>query len=471
MTDEVACSRASGIFPDSVISDPEASGYLLFLTLRPDLSADELQTWLQGLTTLIGQLEAASGDGDEAEPGATCAVGFGPSFFATEGGPRFGLPTGPADFAQLPALPAVADLAGAAADLAIYIMATREALVASFLRGLTALGAGTITTAMVERGYQRTDGREQFGFRDGLRNVASDRRDSVIFIDRDNQPEEPSWAQGGTYMAYMKVHQDLEAAAALGQESMEQIIGRRIDDGSRLDLPVATDPHTEGEFADPNNPPPASHIRKAGPRDDIHDRSEIFRRGVPYTELRADGTLDAGLQFVSFQCSLANFNVILNRWMLNPDFPGQGTGQDALFARGLVSVEKAAFYFIPPADDRFLGAGFFDPPAPDPCLVGKLIIQKQVVDQNGQPVVVDLGGFQFQIVDGNGQVVGAPNQTDSAGHAISPELERGQTYTLQEINVPAGFQAPDIPAIQVNAHRQTVSVLNQVQGAAPPYNP
>jgi hypothetical protein len=293
----------------------------------------------------------------------------------------------------------------------------------------------------------------------------------VIFVDPDNQPDEPQWAAGGSYMAYMKIQQNLDAAAQLGQAAMEQIIGRRMADGSRLDLPPGTDPKTEGPFTDPNNPPPGSHIRKAGPRDAIHDLTEIFRRGVPYTELSLDGTLDAGLQFVSFQCTLDNFSVILNRWMTNQNFPNQGTGLDALFANNLVSIEKAGFYFVPPADPRYIGAGFFDPPAPDPCSLGRIIVHKQVVDQNNQPVLVDLGGFQFQILDPNNQPVGAVFVTDSAGHAISPDLQRGQTYTLEEVNTPAQFQPAPNQSFQLTQRRLILGVVNQVQGGPQPYNP
>jgi Dyp-type peroxidase family len=350
-------------------------------------------------------------------------------------------------------------------------MSTSEAAVATFQRGVVGIQPGTITAASVEHGYQRSDGREQFGFRDGLRNVASDRREAVIFVDPDNQPEEPSWANGGSYMAYMKIRQNLDAATQLGQAAMEQVIGRRMSDGSRLDLPEGTDPRTESVFTNPNVPPLASHIRKAGPRDAIHDLTEIFRRGIPYTELQSDGSLDAGLQFVSFQCMLDSFSVIFNRWMTNQNFPVQAAGTDSLFANNLVSIEKAGFYFVPPADSRFIGAGLFDAPVPDPCTLGRVIVHKQVLDQNSQPVLVDLGGFTFQIVDANSQAIGTTFQTGSAGHAESPDLQRGQTYTLEEVNPPTGFQTAPNQNFTLTQHRQILRVANQIQGAPPPYNP
>ena len=78
----------------------------------------------------------------------------------------------------------------------------------------------------------------------------------------------------------------------------------------------------------------------------------------------SSGKVVAGLHFVSFQARLPNFEVILNRWILNPDFPKTGAGVDALFARGLATIERAAFFVVPPADQRFVGAPMFDPARP-----------------------------------------------------------------------------------------------------------
>lgn len=462
----VTSTHAAGILPDSVIRDHRSNGYFVFLTLSQSLQPPDLQSWLQGLSGLIQQLEGPL----DGEREATAAVGFGPSFFQAAGQPRFGMANAPADFGSLPALPTLLDSSGAA-DVVIYVMSLSEAIVAAFLRGLIQIQPGTIAGAAIERGYQRTDGREQFGFRDGLRNVAPDRRNAVVFVDLDNQPDEPFWADGGSYMAYLKINQNLAAAQQAATDQMQENVGRRITDGSRLDLPEGTNPQTEGTFANPTIPPVTSHVRKAGPRDSIHDLTEIFRRGVPYTDLKPDGTLDAGLQFASFQCTLDNFNVILNRWMLNQNFPTPGAGSDALFANGLITIEKGGYYFVPPADPRYIGARFFDPLPPDPCTIGRAIIRKQVVDPNNQPVLVDLGGFQFQILDTAGQAVDQPFTTDSAGHAVSPELQRGENYTLEEINVPTGFQPATNQPFTLNARRQVLTAINQIQGPTPPYNP
>ena len=41
--------------------------------------------------------------------------------------------------------------------------------------------------------------------------------------------------------------------------------------------------------------------------------------------------------------SQSAFDAILNRWILNPGFPRDGAGVDALFARGYARIEQAAF--------------------------------------------------------------------------------------------------------------------------------
>jgi deferrochelatase/peroxidase EfeB len=92
-------------------------------------------------------------------------VGFGPGFFS-----RFGL-TAPAGFASLPP----ADNTQAF-DLGIYVMSRSSAMLAQFLQGLAETNA--FTAVQIERGYQRTDRRELFGFRDGLRNARGEREES-----------------------------------------------------------------------------------------------------------------------------------------------------------------------------------------------------------------------------------------------------------------------------------------------------
>jgi hypothetical protein len=77
----------------------------------------------------------------------------------------------------LRAVPALTNVAATAmpTDIVIYAMANKEADFATLLRFL-AFNRGTVAQVAVERGYQRSDKREQFGFLDGLRNVPTENR-------------------------------------------------------------------------------------------------------------------------------------------------------------------------------------------------------------------------------------------------------------------------------------------------------
>jgi hypothetical protein len=281
-----------------------------------------------------------------------------------------------------------------------------------------------------------------------------------VFVDQSRNPEEPGWTAGGSYLAYLKIHQDLDGVAGLAPDAQDQVIGRRKADGSRLDLPAGTPVSSEGPFAG-DACPAASHIRKVGPRGDLHDQTRIFRRGVPFLTMNPDGSIDAGLQFVSFQRSLEDFAVIFARWMTNANFPQPGAGPDALLAQNLITIEKGGFFFVLPHDDRFIGAPIFDPPPPDPCTTGHVVVQKQLVDANGQPVLAELGGIAFQVLE-NGQPVGGQFLTDSSGRAASPSVPRNTPLVVHEVAPPTGFQqAADMPVTLTGA-RELVRVVNHV---------
>lgn len=247
--------------------------------------------------------------------------------------------------------------------------------------------------------------------------------------------------------------------AAKSEAEQESIIGRRKADGSRLDLPPSTLIAQEAPF-EGSACPVGAHVRKAGPRGALHDQTRIFRRGVPYLTLNPDGTEDAGLQFVSYQRSLGEFAAIFTRWMTNPNFPQEGAGPDALLANGLITIEKAGFFFSPPRDRRYIGAPIFDPPPPDPCAVGRVVVQKHLVDENRAPVLAELGNIEFQVLQ-EGQPVGATFTTDSTGRAVSPPVPRATALVVHEVQPPPGFQqAPDTPVTLTKA-RELVTIVNQ----------
>lgn len=440
--------HAHGVLTDPVIRDPASNGFLFGITLRVELDDSALQGWLHKLTELIVALE----HGPEGHHRATATVGLGQPFFA-----RGSLAERrPARFSNPPSLPGTAD----AFDVLIYVLAPREADVAGFELELSRTREAGLASVVVERGYQRRDHREHFGFRDGLRNVPHEQRETVVFIGPDRQPEEPMWAVGGSYMAYLKVRQNLEVMAGKPLEEQQAVIGRRKDDGSRLDLPAGSDPHTEPEI--PSGAlPSASHVQKVGPRGALRDTVKILRRGVPYLSMNADGSVDAGLQFISFQASLDDFDVILNRWMLNASFPSVGAGQDALVSNGAITFERSGVYIVPPGGGEFIGSALFQPDRQPPhTRHGRVAVRKTLLGPDGQPVAGDLSGAQFVLLDGSGAQLGDLFVTNPAGHAESPEVPVGITVKLHELTpLPDTAPAAD-QDVAVDRSRVIVRVTN-----------
>jgi hypothetical protein len=251
----------------------------------------------------------------------------------------------------------------------------------------------------------------------------------------------------------------------------DQVIGRDRT-GRRLDLPEGAKVKDEPSFAT-DHPRPDSHVRKVGPRGFEHrDETQIFRRGLPFLEVR-DGQVIQGLQFASFQASLDQFDAVFNRWMLNPDFPRPGTGVDALLARGLITIEKWGFYFVPPDTDGPIGIGMFaavkEPRKPK---TGRVAVRKELVDANKSRLNGDLGGFTFQITDLQGNPVGEPFTSNSHGHALSGEIPLGD-YQLTEL--PPQPPQPPMPtaapvSFRLHSAQEVVKVRNQLTPDASPYN-
>ncbi len=453
----VRARRAIGVLPDSVVKDHRAEAAFVFVTLADGLDADTLRAWLSTAGQLQDTLNrATTRPGSRGTRVATCTIGLGRRLLnrvGDEGRVPVGLRTPPST-------PVAPD----DVDVVFYVMTTSEAALADFLKGVAATRP-TLTAVSIERGFQRADAREVFGHLDGLRNMPGRARPAGAFIRAEDHPDEPDWVDGGSYLAYLKISQDVTAAAAVDQAAHEQIMGRRLSDGSRLDLPAGTDPHTETEFADAATPPLASHVRKTGPRGPVHDQVAMLRRGVPYLTLGGDGSIDAGLQFASFLGDLDVFDVILNDWMLNPDFPTPGAGQDALVARGLVQFRRAGFYLVPPDDSRFPGAGLFDPPRQPGrprSRTGRLHIRKRFADAAGNRVRRERSGVTFTLYDQTGAVVGEPFTTNSAGRAVSAPVPLNTPLVLRETLVPAGITPASDQQVVLQRRHQGLTVVNTV---------
>jgi Dyp-type peroxidase family len=263
---------AKGVLPDTVIRDPRAEGLLVLATLDPALEPAGVRAWLTQVEALIRRLIAPL----NGVPVARVAVALGRSFFFAGEAARFGLDErAPLGLREPPTFEAEDRLQDS--DVLFYLMTTSEAVSVEFLDGLSQTRPIGLRRLEVERGFQRADAREMFGFLDGLRNVPFHERFRTVFVNREVTADEPAWTEDGTYLAYMKIEQDLDLWRSISLEEQEQIIGRRKGDGSRLDLPPATKARSEPDFGS-GVPSPGSHVRKVGPRGE-HADLKIFRRG------------------------------------------------------------------------------------------------------------------------------------------------------------------------------------------------
>lgn len=444
-----------GVFPNPVIRDPRSTGVFIFGQLDAGLSVPALQSWLQEVSGYLNTLRQPDEAGEQR---FDAAVGFGPTFFAAGGAPRFGLDAKiPLGLSQPPALPAGFPFPP---DFVIYALSPEEERVVQLVQWMAACRPSPVSQIRVERGFQRANRRESFGYLDGLRNPGAGDRNSIALVGEDEMGGEPSWLQGAAYMAYLKIRQDVAKARALGDDAMEQVVGRRATDGSRLDQQPGMDAKQEPDFSDPNTPKDSSHVRKVGPRGAEQGTMAIFRRGLPYMDIGADGIPEFGLHFVGFG-DLERFNTMLNRWMTNPVFPNPTTGQDALLSQQLLSFEIGAFFIIPPADDRYIGAQIFDAEAdPGPVTTGRVVVKKRAADAAGNPLPQrSLRGAVFQVLQ-NGTPAGATFTTDAAGRAVSPDLATNNQYTLHEVTpLTGGNPAPDV-AFTLTKKRQLIEVTD-----------
>jgi Dyp-type peroxidase family len=359
-------------------------------------------------------------------------------------------------------------------DVLFYVASVYEARVNQFVTQLAAM-TPDVQAVTLNRGYQRLDGTEPFGYADGLRNIRSVDRPRFVFVHRDErQLEEPEWADGGSYMAFMRILQQSDSFEALSDDNARDTVIGRQKDGTRLDL--------VGEHIAPRDEPsepapnlqPTAHVRKAGPRE-RHDDTQIFRRGLPFMETTTDGHLRVGLNFCSFQGSLEQLDVILNDWITNPRFPtDQGGGPDALLdpGRGLTVIEKAGVFFVPPYEEAGLAAALFKASKDDRDRhkTGKLVARKRVTDPSDPSKRFERGGFVFQVVDSTGQPVGGQFTSDSTGRAIAPvELKLDESYTLQELGSPVpNVQLTNLTFDMDKRHKELL-LINQVTQPNTPY--
>lgn len=145
-----------------------------------------------------------------------------------------------------------------------------------------------------------------FGFKDGTGNAsATDNSlmDELIWITESDK--EPAWCTGGTYQAVRLIRFNLEFWDRTPLEDQENDFGRHKETGAPIgmkqehdDPKFNQDPHGDCVLFD-------SHMRRAEPRNPERHTAKLRRRSYSYSlGLTANGQLDMGLIFVSYQKNL-----------------------------------------------------------------------------------------------------------------------------------------------------------------------
>lgn len=228
-------------------------------------------------------------------------------------------------------------------DLVVVAAADDPQVAVHAIRALLRIGRGAVSLRSLQTGFLPESGdgetpRNLFGFKDGTGNP--DVGDRAV-SDRMLWASEPAWLRGGgTYLVVRRIAMDLALWDATSSSKHEATFGRERDSGA----PIGQ----RGEFDAPNlqatgsdGAPlidPRSHVGLA--HSAARAGQQILRR--PWSYLGgADsktGDLDAGLLFLSYQRSVTEQFVPLQRALADGDLLSE-----------YVQAIGSAVYALPPA--------------------------------------------------------------------------------------------------------------------------
>lgn len=263
-----------------------------------------------------GSPEAPPDDTGEAQglPAShlTITIGFGPTLFENEEGDRFGIADRrPAELQRLPAfLGDDLDPARSDGDLCIQACADDPQVAVHAIRNLSRIAFGRARLRWSQLGFGKTSRtssdqatpRNLFGFKDGTANILADDRAALeahVWVGRE---DEPSWMVGGSYLVARRIAMLIETWDRVRLAEQDRIIGREKGSGAPLS---GGDEFTAPSFASAAIDAHA-HVSLAHPT--RNDGIRILRRGYNYVDGNNElGRLDAGLFFLSYQRSPAQF--------------------------------------------------------------------------------------------------------------------------------------------------------------------
>jgi deferrochelatase/peroxidase EfeB len=142
-------------------------------------------------------------------------------------------------------------------------------------------------------------GRNLLGFKDGTANPTGGLAGNLVWV---NDPAEPKWAHGGSYLVVRLIRMLLQSWDGISLSEQQKIVGRFKNNGAPLD--------GKGEFDAPNyqaDPagnviPLDAHMRLANPNTPQTDNQRLIRRSYNF-DLGTDenGNIKAGHIFIAYQ--------------------------------------------------------------------------------------------------------------------------------------------------------------------------
>lgn len=254
--------------------------------------------------------------------GLTITFGFGPTLFESEEGTdRFGVShRRPPELADLPHFPGDAlDPERSGGDLCIQACSNDPQVAVHAIRNLSRIAFGRAVIRWSQLGFGRTSStstsqatpRNLFGFKDGTANIKSEETgqvDEQVWVQR---RDAPAWFADGSYLVARRIRMTIETWDRTILREQESVIGRNKGEGAPLS--GGTEFSTpDFEVTGRDDQPliaQTAHMRLAHPTQ--NGGARILRRGYNFVDgTDALGRLDAGLFFISFQRSPAQFTSI-----------------------------------------------------------------------------------------------------------------------------------------------------------------
>lgn len=175
---------------------------------------------------------------------------------------------------------------------------------------------------------------------------------------------------------------------------------------------------------------------------------------------------------MSFQATPDQFDAVFGRWMLNANFPRLGAGQDALVVeRGLFSVERWGFFFVPPDSEVPIGVVMLKmAPETRKTKTGRVAAARRSSTRLAISRAA-IWGLHLPDHHPDGVPVGEPFTINSHGHALSDETDVGD-YTQAELpRQPPQPQMDSAPPqdFTLTSAQEVLRVENRLPSGAGPY--